>query len=238
MSESNYRTKTCRLGPRVACVAQALAVAAALAACSAPRSAYERYDATWPEPTEAATRAPGAIYADGRDVRLWENSTARRAGDVLTIRLIERTNAAKSSSTTTSKSTSADLRGPTVFGRPVTANGTPVLEGALANESEFEGSGDSRQSNRLDGDITVTVVQRLANGNLLVRGQKWLQLNQGREYVRLQGIVRAEDIGPDNSVPSWRVADAYISYGGTGQLANANSPGWLYRFFNSPKSPF
>jgi flagellar L-ring protein precursor FlgH len=214
------------------------AAALGLAGCAVPRAAGERYDATWPEPAESVTRTAGAIYADGRDMRLWENSTARRAGDVLTIRLIERTNASKSSATTTSKATSADASGPTVFGRPVTVNGTPVLEGSIANESEFEGSGDSRQSNRLDGDITVTVVERLGNGNLLVRGQKWMQLNQGREYVRMQGIVRPEDIGPDNSVPSWRVADAYISYGGTGQLANANSPGWLYRFFNSPKSPF
>jgi flagellar L-ring protein FlgH len=212
-------------------------VVALLGAC-ASHPPIEGEMADWPSIPEPATRTDGAIYAAGQDIPLWENATARRAGDILTIRLAERTNASKSSSTNTSKSTEATLEGPTVLGRPVTVNGTPVLEGSLANESGFQGAGDSRQSNRIDGDITVSVVQRLPNGNLLVRGQKWITINQGREFVRLQGIVRPEDVGPDNSVPSWRVGDARISYGGTGQLANANSPGWLYRFFNSPKSPF
>jgi flagellar L-ring protein FlgH len=212
--------------------------AAALLAACASQPPIEGEMADWPSMPEPVARTDGAIYAAGQDIPLWENATARRAGDILTIRLAERTNASKSSSTNTSKSTEATLEGPTVFGRPVTVNGTPVLEGSLANESGFQGAGDSRQSNRIDGDITVSVVQRLPNGNLLVRGQKWITINQGREFVRLQGIVRPEDVGPDNSVPSWRVGDARISYGGTGQLANANAPGWLYRFFNSPKSPF
>ena len=65
-----------------------------------------------------------------------------------------------------------------------------VLQMGIDNESEFDGQGGSSQSNRLVGDISVTVAQRLPNGNLLVRGQKWIAINQGREYVRIQGIVR------------------------------------------------
>ena len=102
----------------------------------------------------------------------------------------------------------------------------------LENETEFDGEGASSQSNRLQGDITVTVAQRLPNGNLLVRGQKWIAINQGKEYVRIQGIVRPIDIDPDNSISSLKVADARISYGGTGALADANRPGLLSRFFN------
>ena len=71
-----------------------------------------------------------------------------------------------------------------------------------------------------------------------MRGQKFIAINSGREYVRLQGIVRPSDISPDNTVLSWKVADAYISYGGPGTVANASKPGRLYRFFNSPKTPF
>jgi flagellar L-ring protein precursor FlgH len=84
----------------------------------------------------------------------------------------------------------------------------------------------------------VTGAKRYPNGNLLVRGQKWVAINSGREYVRLQGVVRPSDIAPDNSVVSWKVADAYIAYGGQGTVANASKPGWLFRFFNSPKTPF
>ena len=69
------------------------------------------------------------------------------------------------------------------------------------------------------------------NGNLLVRGEKWLTLNQGQEFVQISGIVRPVDIGPDNSIPSFKVADARITYSGTGALADSNRPGLLTRFF-------
>jgi flagellar L-ring protein FlgH len=209
----------------------------ALAGCVSKPS-EPNYSATWPEAVPATAQANGAIYQAGHDVALFENAVARRVGDTLTIRLNERTNASKSSTTSTSKSTNIDLPGPTIAGRPVTVNGTEILSTSVNNNAEFDGEGASTQSNRLEGDITVTVAQRLSNGNLLVRGQKWVAINSGREFVRLQGIVRPSDIAPDNSVLSWRVADAYISYGGQGTVANASKPGWLFRFFNSPHTPF
>jgi flagellar L-ring protein FlgH len=196
------------------------------------------YSATWPEPAPTQAQANGAIYQAGHDVALFENSVARRVGDTLTIRLNERTNASKSSTTSTAKSTNIDLPGPTIAGRPVTAHGTPILETSIDNKTQFDGEGASTQSNRLEGDLTVTVAQRLPNGNLLVRGQKWISINQGQEYVRIQGIVRPIDIDPDNSISSLKVADAMIAYGGKGALANANSPGLLARFFNLPFLPF
>ncbi len=209
----------------------------ALAACVSKPS-EPNYSATWPEAVPTAAQANGAIYQAGHDVALFENAVARRVGDTLTIRLNERTNASKSSTTSTSKSTNIDLPGPIIAGRPVTVNGTEILSASVDNNAEFDGEGASTQSNRLEGDITVTVAQRLSNGNLLVRGQKWISINQGQEYVRIQGIVRPIDIDPDNSISSLRVADAMIAYGGKGALANANSPGLLARFFNLPFLPF
>lgn len=196
------------------------------------------FSATWPEMPPAQEHANGAIYQVGHDVALFENPVARRVGDTLTIRLNENTNASKSSSTTTSKATSVEMPGPTIAGRPVTANGTEILNMSVDNNTSFDGAGDSRQSNRLVGDITVTVAQRLPNGNLLVRGQKWITINQGKEYVRIQGIVRPIDIDPDNSISSLRVADAQIAYGGKGALNDAATPGLLARFFNVPWLPF
>jgi flagellar L-ring protein precursor FlgH len=214
-----------------------VASAFALSGCVTPPKEPD-YSATWPEPPPTAEHANGAIYQVGHDVALFENAVARRVGDTLTIKLNESTNATKSSSTTTAKSTSVEMAGPTIAGRPVTANGTPILEANVDNNSSFDGSGDSKQSNRLVGDITVTVAQRLPNGNLLVRGQKWITINQGREYVRIQGIVRPIDIDPDNSISSLKVADAQIAYGGKGALNDANTPSLLARFFNMPWLPF
>lgn len=207
-----------------------------LAAC-ASRMPIDDENPEWPEPPPPQAQN-GAIYQAGYDVALFENATARRVGDVVTIRLVESTAASKSSSTTTKKATSLGLPGPTIAGRPVTVNGTPILETSLENESSFDGAGDSKQSNQLRGDITVAVVKRLPNGNLLVRGQKWIGINQGREFIRIQGVIRPIDVQPDNSIDSTKVANASISYGAKGALADANKQSWLARFFNSPLLPF
>jgi flagellar L-ring protein precursor FlgH len=221
------------------CLACVFGAALLLSGCALLKEDGGReFDPSWPEEAEMPKPTNGAIYAQGTETSLWQNVTARNVGDTLTITLEERTNAAKSASTKAGKSSSATLTGPTIAGRPITINGTPLLEAGMGNESEFDGAGDSTQSNRLDGNISVTVAKRFANGNLLVRGQKLITINSGKEYVRLQGIVRPSDISPDNAVVSWKVADAYISYGGQGTVANATKPGWIYRFFNSPKTPF
>jgi len=220
-------------------LALTVALALLLSGCKTLREDEGReFGPTWADVSEPPKALPGAIYAQGTETSLWQNVTARNVGDTLTVRLAESTEAEKNATTSAKKSTSAELTGPTILGRPITANGTPILEGSLGNDSAFAGNGAATQSNKLDGYITVTVAKRFANGNLLVRGQKWIGINSGREFVRLQGVVRPSDIAPDNTVLSWRVADAYISYGGQGTVANASKPGWLYRFFNSPKTPF
>jgi len=197
------------------------------------------FDASWPDIADSGNKPlPGAIYTQGTETSMWNNVTARNVGDTLTVVLAESTEAEKSATTTAQKNSSAELTGPTIAGRPITMNGTPLLEAGMGNQSQFSGNGAATQSNKLDGYITVTVAKRLSNGNLVVRGQKWVAINNGREFVRLQGIVRPSDVTPDNSVVSWKVADAYIAYGGQGTVANASKPGWLYRFFNSPKTPF
>ena len=212
-------------------------VVTALAGCATNADPLADYDPTWPEESVPAPTG-GAIYQAGHEVALFENPTARRVGDVITIRLQEKTDASKSSSTSTSKKSDASIAGPVVIGRPVTVNGTEVLKGSLASDTGFDGQGGSKQSNSLEGDVTVAVVKRLSNGNLFVRGQKWIGINQGQEFIRVQGVIRPIDIQPDNSVPSYKVANAMISYGGKGALANANKQGLLARFFNSPWIPF
>jgi flagellar L-ring protein precursor FlgH len=216
----------------------ALAALLVLSGCSLGGRMTEEYSALLPEQPGPPPQGNGAIYQPGYEIRLFENAVARHVGDIVTIRLVENTNAQKSSSTSTRKTTEATLAGPTIGGRPVTINGTEILSGGMANENTFDGSGSSQQSNRLTGDITATVVRRFPNGNLLVRGEKWIGINQGREFLRLTGIIRPIDIEPTNTVPSTKVASALIEYGGRGALADANAPGWLARFFNSPRLPF
>ena len=189
-------------------------------------------------PQFPAPPADGAIFHTGYSAGLFDNPTARNVGDTVTVILQEATSAQKSSQTDTAKTTKDSLAAPTVLGSPVTIHGTPVLSGSLNNANSFSGSGDSKQSDSLVGAITVTVVRRLQNGNLLVRGAKYVDINQGSEYVRLEGIIRPIDIAADNTIPSSEVADARIAYGQKGALNDANRPGLLSRFFNSPWLPF
>lgn len=215
-----------------------IGIVAAVTGCSTAHPPPTDFASTLPEEIPAAGVDNGAIYQAGHDQALFDNAVARRVGDILTIQLQESTNASKSAITTTKKNSTATLPGANILGGTVTIHGRNVLSGSLADSSAFDGEGTSAQSNQLSGFISVTVAKRLANGNLLVRGQKWITLNQGREYVRIQGIVRPVDIGPDNVVPSYDVADASISYGGQGTLADANTKSWLARFFDSPYMPF
>jgi flagellar L-ring protein precursor FlgH len=215
-----------------------------LSACGGmPRAPEAGADADYgPIPPSAMYAAPaaepGTIYNPAGSFDLFMDLRARAIGDILTVMLVERTNASKESSTSTAKGSSVDTGFPVFAGRPITSSGTQIFNNEIGSESTFDGQADSSQSNRLDGSITVTVAERLPNGNLLVRGEKRITINQGEEFIRLQGIIRPVDIGPQNTVPSTKVADAQISYSGKGTLADANRPGWLSRFFNSPWFPF
>jgi flagellar L-ring protein precursor FlgH len=211
---------------------------AVLPGCALRPHPDPNYAASLPEEIPDDAPANGAIFHTGHDVPLFRNTVAHRVGDVLTITLQEATQASKSATTTTKKTTTEAMAAPTLLGAPLTVHGKNILNNSLNDATTFDGEGSSAQSNTLTGAISVTVSKRLANGNLLVRGEKWLTINQGREFVRISGIVRPVDILPNNTVPSTQVADAVISYGGQGTLADANSKGWLARFFDSKWMPF
>ncbi|HNM42053.1 flagellar basal body L-ring protein FlgH [Plasticicumulans sp.] len=170
--------------------------------------------------------ADGSIYRAGTDLRLFESRTARRIGDVITIRLAERTNASKKADTKLDKSSNASVAAPAVlFGKVY-----PKAEIDLSSERDFEGSGSADQSNSITGTITAVVTEVYPNGNLQIRGEKKVTLNQGDEFVIVQGVVRPDDIAADNSIASGQVADAQITYAGKGAVADANTAGWLTRF--------
>ena len=131
----------------------------------------------------SAAASEGSIYAAG-GMALFEDQKARRIGDTLTIVLVESTSAKKNASTNTAKDSKASIDGPTLFGRPVTVNGVPVLEAELGSSKTFKGNGDSSQSNQLQGSVGAVVMQVLPNGNLVVSGRKQVQINQGIKKIK------------------------------------------------------
>jgi flagellar L-ring protein precursor FlgH len=180
----------------------------------------------------------GSIYQSGYDTRLFEDQTAKRVGDILTITLLEKTQAKKADDLNTSKDTQMSVTAPTLFGMAASVLTGKDLETKLASTKEFTGEGEANQSNSLSGNISVTVVELLPNGNLSVRGEKRVTLNQGDEFIRLSGIVRPVDINSSNIITSDKVADVTIMYIGDGAMADASKMGWLSRIVQSPWFPF
>lgn len=180
----------------------------------------------------------GSIYQQGMRVGLFEDITARYVGDVLTIILLENTNASATSNTNSSKDNKVELPGPTLAGQQVTKDGVEILTNKFNGEREFSGQGTSAMNSSFNGKISVTVAEVLANRNLVVRGEKMMMLNQSDEFVRFIGIVRPQDIEQDNTIKSTRVANVHMAYGGQGDLSQANKMGPLGRFFQSQVWPY
>jgi len=219
--------------------------AAVLGGCVAPAPKPDDpyYAPVLPRTPLPAAQNNGAIYQAGFETYLFDDRKAYRVGDIITITLNEKTQASKNSNSKISKDSSANIGLGSLFGSAVSM-ANPLTGNSMSLGAEYDasrdtsGSGQAGQSNSLSGSITVTVSEVLPNGILAVRGEKWMTLNTGDELVRIAGLVRSDDIATDNTVPSTRIADARITYSGTGAFADASQPGWLDRFFISPLWPF
>ena len=213
-------------------------VALTLASCASPKRGDIEFAPARPIQQTGPVQHTDSIYQLGSAWLLHEDIKPRRVGDMLTVTLEEKTDAKKSADTTTNKATTGNVSATSILGAPVTVGGRDILATDLNSAYDFQGGSGSGQSNSLSGSVTVTVVEVQSNGNLMVQGEKWININQGEEYIRLRGIVRPSDISPDNTISSERIANAEIQYSGDGTLNDANNQGWLAKFFNSPWMPF
>lgn len=175
-----------------------------------------------PAPTDGAIYQPVSGYAP-----LYYGQRASRVGDLVTVVLVERTQASKSASGKTARDGGFSLTPPSA--------GPLSFDPAVLNSSgssSFNGKGDAAQASMLSGDLTVTIAEVRPNGTALIRGEKVMQLSQGEEWVQLSGIVRLADIDQNNRIASPRIADSRITYAGKGAVQRASREGWLSRFFN------
>lgn len=182
-----------------------------------------------------APPANGSIFqASMGYTPLTSGARATSVGDIITIVLVERTQATKTTSADTARNGSIGLTPPSTG---ILSKLFSPSDVAMGGTNSFTGKGGASQSNALSGEITVTIAAVYPNGTMLVKGEKALTLNRGDEFIQLSGLVRQADIAPDNRIASTRVADARIIYKGKGEIANASRQGWLQRFF-SAISPF
>jgi len=177
--------------------------------------------------------ANGSIYQAHRGSRpLFEDRRPRMVGDILTIVMDEQVSASKNAQSNMNRSGSAglDLSAlPDVLER--LAEQGIDLSGSLSGNTDFNGGGGSQASNSMTGTITVSVLEVMHNGNLRVRGEKQIGINQGVEFIRFSGVINPHTISGQNTVPSTAVADARIEYVGNGYISEAQHMGWMQRFF-------
>lgn len=218
-----------------ALVLAALAPSPADAGVFGKKKPKEDFSAARPlPPVPPPLPANGSIFqAAGGYAALHEGWRARRVGDPLTIVLVERTAASKTSSSKLDSQGGFGITPPSVG--PLSL--FDPAEAAASGRRNFNGGGSADQANSLSGEVSVTVAEVYPNGTMLVQGQKRVTLNRGDEFVRIKGVVRFADVDLNNRVPSTRVADAQIAYTGKGDVARAGRQGWLSRFFQVV-SPF
>jgi flagellar L-ring protein precursor FlgH len=184
-----------------------------------------------PAAPTAPARGNGAIFQADRYRPLFEDHRARLVGDTLTVQITEKVSATQKSTSTVDKAgtveagiTALPLINSNSFGR-AGASGT--------GSNTFSGKGTTENSNDFSGTITASVVKVLANGHLIVTGEKQIGVNANVDVLRFSGQVDPRAILPGNVVPSTAIANVRIEQRGRGQQAEAQSMGWLARFFLS-----
>ena len=208
-------------------------LALALAGCvtTTPPTAVHQPMTARPEPRNFVAPLNGSIYNVASSRPLFEDRRARFVGDIITINISEKTAASKNSENKTSRSSKIDTAITAVAGLPLRG-----LQGTGLNatdDNSFDGKGQNTSANDFTGTITVTVIEVIANGNLLVSGEKQIGLKEGEEFVRFSGVVNPNTITTANTVQSTQVADARIEYKANGFIDSAQVMGWLGKFFLS-----
>jgi flagellar L-ring protein precursor FlgH len=182
-----------------------------------------------PDTRPALVPANGAIYNVASSRPLFEDRRARFVGDTLTINIVEKTQASKKSDTKAERSQSVDVSVPTVVGLPF--KGVQGLTLGADSANKFGGKGENTSTNDFISTITVTVIEVLPNGNLLVSGEKQLGLKEGEEFIRFSGVVNPNTVTGANTVQSTQVADARMEFKANGFIDTAQVMGWLSRVF-------
>lgn len=205
-----------------------------LAACAAPRHDIVRDTPTTARPPAAQANAgapSGGIFQSASYRPLFEDRKPRYVGDILTVQINEKLNASQSANSSTERKGEFEAAIPGVSG--LLGNRINPLNASASASNTFDGKGATTSSNLFSGTITVTVIEVLLNGNLVIAGEKRIGIRQNSEVLKFTGVIDPARIQPGNVISSTQVADARLDYRGGGYIEEAQIKGWLSRFFDS-----
>ncbi len=204
----------------------------ALVGCgSAPSSIVQQPTTARPQALPVQTAGNGTIYQPAAYRPLFEDRRARHVGDTLTIAINEKTQASKKASSTGEKTGEVETSIGNITGLPL-----KMLQGlgvTAESSNTYDDKSEVNSGNNFTGNVAVTVVEVLPNGNLVVAGEKQIALDKSTEFIRLSGVVQPDTILVGNTVPSSQVADARFEYRTSTNFDKAELMNWLGRFFLS-----
>ena len=206
-----------------------LPMVSVLTACSVlppePITHSKDFVPVYPVQVAQPMAATGSIYNGRVNESFFSGGRSFQVGDLITVILAEESKASRNQKGEISRTSSTDIVPPGLKGL-MGDIGLPSSAGKLGAITSNNGNGAATQEGALTGSVTVAVVAIMSNGNLILRGEKQLALTEGSEIIQVAGVIRPDDIAPNNTVLSRRLANAQITYRGTGDMAAATRPGW------------
>ncbi len=193
---------------------------------------------TAPRAGAGQKEANGSLWDEkGSLCSMFADMKARKVGDILTIKIIETSSATNKASTKAGRDSSLSAGLGNFFNAEKRYPGdqpffNPFGKVAGSMKSEFDGSGTTKRSGALTAYMTARIKEVLPNGNLLIEGNREVRVNDENQVITLTGIIRPRDISADNVIKSTYIADARISYSGSGIINDRQRPGWLSRLLN------
>lgn len=225
----------------------AIAALAALTGCSAGQT---RSEPPWPAATPTAramdqvepTKSSTSLWHSGAELtKAYDDHRARRIGDLVTVVVVESSEASREASTDLGRDTEVDFGIDTMLGAPDHLGLPDLYKGgndfsphvAASTSNSFSGGGSTKRKETLRTNVAARVIEILHDGNMIVEGRRQVEVNNDIQYIYVRGMARPVDISPNNTISSSSLADAEIVYNGTGAIANEQKPGWGYRFFSA-----
>jgi flagellar L-ring protein FlgH len=178
----------------------------------------------------------GAVYevAVGQDMRenvgrsLFSDQKANRLGDAVTVLVVEASSASNDAKTSSSRESNLSLSG---SNKSSSSPGTDISAG-LGVGNQFKGEGATASRGSVRAKISARVDSVLANGNLMINGNRTITVNGEEQIIKISGVIRPSDIQADNSVYSFNISDAVILFEGSGIVSRAQGPGWLTKLLH------
>jgi flagellar L-ring protein FlgH len=219
-------------------------------ACSSTRTATSPMPALTPPPLAEApdpVANPGSLYNDAEADFLFSDNRARKVGDIVLVNIVENTKGKNKADTTAQRDSSIGLgvnsffnkdkiglipfAGANILGMKGNTGSTKLVE--ASSISALKGKGETTRESTVTATVASRVVRLLPGGVMQVEGARETKVNDETQILVVRGLVRSQDIGPDNAVPSTYLADARIEYYGKGVIADKQRPGWLTRILEN-----